>query len=381
MDLMNLKNNKVAFGASDSFADIRSMVKKLVDVLDAEQETDDNAKSWCTNENDKNSKSRSDLEASISSLETDIVSLTQDILTAEEARQQAEKNLAQNAETREKSIKERDEQHKVYEETVTELKKSQALLGQALVVLGKFYDWLSRKNGPHTYKFHRGVDSSGSNIERLPGATVSELEAACSKNPECGGFNTSGWLKSSLASEADWYAWGSTDTDGLYVKTYTSTSSLIEDSLALKDAPEKLSDSYSAQSTGGNKVVSLLQALQTQVESAATAAVKGEEDAVTSFGSEMSQLDAQDAGYRETEAQQQKAAADKTELKLLRTEALEKAKGELSALNEYVEHLAPNCGFVIANYDERKARRSDERSSLKEAVTVLDDLQAKSNIY
>jgi len=184
-----------------------------------------------------------------------------------------------------------------------------------------------------------------------------------------------------LASEADWYAWGSTDTDGLYVKTYTSTSSLIEDSLALKDAPEKLSDSYSAQSTGGNKVVSLLQDLQTQLESAATAAVKGEEDAVTSFGSEMSQLDAQDAGYRETEAQQQKAAADKTELKLLRTEALEKAKGELSALNEYVEHLAPNCGFVIANYDERKARRSDERSSLKEAVTVLDDLQAKSNIY
>merc|ERR1719191_1468387 len=66
-----------------------------------------------------------------------------------------------------------------------------------------------------TYEEHAGKDSGGGNLERLEGLSVEELEKACSEKPECVGFNSAGWLKSTLAESDQWYDW---EEGTLYVK-------------------------------------------------------------------------------------------------------------------------------------------------------------------
>merc|ERR1719335_2105645 len=87
---------------------------------------------------------------------------------------------------------------------------------KATAVLTKFYDWLKAKTGPHHYDKTEGKDSGGSNIKRIPEASVEELEEACSADPACAGFNTMGWMKAAIDPEEKWYA-----AEGdLYVKVY-----------------------------------------------------------------------------------------------------------------------------------------------------------------
>merc|ERR1719326_2282108 len=53
----------------------------------------------------------------------------------------------------------------------------------------------------------------------MPESSVEELETACSEDPTCAGFSTSGWLKSKIDAEDKWY---DVDDDTLYVKEYDS---------------------------------------------------------------------------------------------------------------------------------------------------------------
>merc|ERR1712146_859839 len=51
-----------------------------------------------------------------------------------------------------------------------------------------------------------GERTLGSNIKRIPEATVEEMEEACSADPGCAGFNTMGWMKAAIDPEDKWYA-------------------------------------------------------------------------------------------------------------------------------------------------------------------------------
>ena len=56
---------------------------------------------------------------------------------------------------------------------------------------------------------HDGKDA-GKGLKQLTEASVEDLEKACSEDPNCVAFSTSGWLKSSIpAEESEWYDLGS----------------------------------------------------------------------------------------------------------------------------------------------------------------------------
>jgi hypothetical protein len=68
------------------------------------------------------------------------------------------------------------------------------------------------------YKFYRGQDSFGKDIEYYMGLTSTGLKEISDNNPKCKGFNTLGWLKHTISSKlCNLYGNRNLD-DGLYVK-------------------------------------------------------------------------------------------------------------------------------------------------------------------
>merc|ERR1719156_423698 len=107
--------------------------------------------------------------------------------------------LAQNQEDQADEVADRAKENAAYQKNVHNLVAAQKILTKATKVLQKFYDWLHAKTGPHHYEKKEGKDSGGSNIKRIPEAGPDALEAACSAEPSCAGFNTDGYLKSEIA--------------------------------------------------------------------------------------------------------------------------------------------------------------------------------------
>merc|ERR1719262_1678108 len=112
-----------------------------------------------------------------------------------------EADLATNQKDQADQIEERAAANGAYQKNVHNLVEAEKILTKATAVLTKFYDWLKAKTGPHHYDKKAGKDSGGSNIRRIPEASVADLEDACSEDPACVGFNTDGWLKSAIQDE------------------------------------------------------------------------------------------------------------------------------------------------------------------------------------
>lgn len=68
----------------------------------------------------------------------------------------------------------------------------------------------------HKYKFYPAIDSSGGDIEMLLTADVEEMGRICNEIPDAVGFNSNGWLKSSLKSDI-------TEWDLYDIKTFYGT--------------------------------------------------------------------------------------------------------------------------------------------------------------
>ena len=77
--------------------------------------------------------------------------------------------------------------------------------------LGVFND-----KGP-TYAFTAGKDSSGGDIQHVSGS-LDELKKWCTEEPECKGFNSSGWMKKSVQPETAWSTWTTDPAKGFYRK-------------------------------------------------------------------------------------------------------------------------------------------------------------------
>lgn len=74
-------------------------------------------------------------------------------------------------------------------------------------------------NAPN-YSFCQGEDSGGNDIgnqstlyDNVPG-----LVSYCDSLPNCAGFNTNAWVKSSILPQAQWSKWTTDPSKGLYVK-------------------------------------------------------------------------------------------------------------------------------------------------------------------
>ena len=55
-------------------------------------------------------------------------------------------------------------------------------------------------------------------LVHLEGKTVDELKTFCSNDPSCLGFNTKGWVKTSLLPKFKWNYWTSDPSKGFYLK-------------------------------------------------------------------------------------------------------------------------------------------------------------------
>merc|ERR1719243_26397 len=124
--------------------------------------------------------------------------------------------LAENQKDQADQIADRSSENAAYQKNIHNLVEAEKILTKATKVLTKFYDWLHAKTGPHHYEKKEGKDSGGGNLKRIPEASVSDLEEACSADPSCAGFNTDGYLKSEIAPEDKWFA----SKGDLYVKEF-----------------------------------------------------------------------------------------------------------------------------------------------------------------
>lgn len=70
------------------------------------------------------------------------------------------------------------------------------------------------------YSFHQGQDSPNGNIGNQADLVnnTTGLAKYCDSMPNCTGFNTNGWVKSSIKPESEWTRWTEDKSKGLFVK-------------------------------------------------------------------------------------------------------------------------------------------------------------------
>merc|ERR1719375_321223 len=169
------------------FKKVLEMINKTITIIEAEEADDVRKKDTCIEEQETNEKNKLDKEVDIQTLESNIDSIEVAIEGTKESIELATEDLGLNRDSQKSTTATRTSAHAVFTETLSNCEDEEKA----------------------------GKDAGGGNMERLEGLSVEELEAACSEKPECVGFNTAGWLKSSLGEESSWYDW---DGGSLYVK-------------------------------------------------------------------------------------------------------------------------------------------------------------------
>jgi hypothetical protein len=199
-----------------------------------------------------NKKSKEEYEAEIESLEAQIDQLISDIEDDYKPKlADANTALAECKKTQAEKTAERNEENEFYAEDVKNLVEAQRLLDSALTTLKKFYDFLHAKQGKHHYEPEMGTNSKGGGFKKThivvrSGAPdyedrVAELKELCSKETECVGFDTQGWLKNDIGET--YQAAGS----DLYVKVFDEENkSAIVSSYTFNDSSSALCASSSS---------------------------------------------------------------------------------------------------------------------------------------
>jgi len=199
-------------------------------------------------------------------------------------------------------------------------------------------------------------------MERLAGKSIEELEEACSADPGCVGFNSAGWLKSSLAPEEEWYAW---DGGDLYVKEL----SLLQ--MGAQDEPDSGPELNSGQGESGNQAVEMLKFILGETKKEKEAAIETEAEAQGDFESSMQALTAAEEDLKKN-IEQYKLALATTEKQLEEAkEDLATTTKEHAAIVRYLAEIEPGCTFIQTNYETRKSNREAEKTALEGAIDLL----------
>merc|ERR1719163_2347608 len=208
---------RIAMAISDGnpFKKVLEMINKTIGIIEAEEKDDVEKKETCIEEQTTNEKNRDDKEADIQTLEANINDLEVAIEGTKESITLATEDLGLNRDSQASTTATRTDAHAVFTETLSNCEDAEKILAKATEVLQKYYAFLHSHNAEKSYEEKAGKDSGGGNLERLAGKSVEELEEICSEKPECVGFTSEGWLKSSLAEPGDWYDW---DGGDLYIK-------------------------------------------------------------------------------------------------------------------------------------------------------------------
>jgi len=367
---------RVAMAISDGnpFKKVLEMINKTIGVIEAEEADDVKKKDTCAEEQETNEKNKADKEVDIQTLESNIDSIEVAIEGTKESIELATEDLGLNRDSQKSTTATRTSAHAVFTETLSNCEDAEKILAKAIEVLDEYYAFLHSHNAEKTYEEKAGKDAGGGNMERLEGLSVEELEAACSEKPECVGFNTAGWLKSSLGEESSWYDW---DGGSLYVKmlngvpAYESPTKLIQMS---RDEPlegEPTEEFSSGQGESGNKAIDMLNFIAGETKTEKENAIKDEQANQMAYESEMQALTASETTLLENidtyklDLASQEKQLEETKEDLATTEA------EHTAIVKYLAEIEPGCEFIKANYETRKQNREAEISALNEASSLL----------
>merc|ERR1719428_2267593 len=158
------------------------MIREVITQLDKEEEDDVTKKDWCEVEQSEN---KADKESDMSTLQTNINAYEEAVEASKSNIELANEDLQSNRESQESEAAMRKEAHQDFQGNLANLQDAEAILKKAVEVLSKYYDWLKRATGAHSYEKKAGKDSGGGNLERLAGKSIEELEEACSARPDC----------------------------------------------------------------------------------------------------------------------------------------------------------------------------------------------------
>jgi len=367
---------RIAMMISDGnpFKKVLEMINKTVGIIEAEEADDVLKKDTCIEEQEANEKAKSDKEKDISTLEANINDLEVAITGTKESIALATDDLAMNRDSQASTTKTRKDSHAVFTETLSNCEDAEKILAKAIEVLKSYYEFLHSHNAEKTYEEKAGKDSGGGNMERLEGLSVTELEEACSEKPECMGFNSAGWLKSSLAPSEEWYDW---DGGSLFVKmlngvpaTEAATKLLqMNNKQPLEGEPD--GEFSSGQGESGNKAIDMLVFIAGETKAEKEQSIADEQSTQMAFESEMQALTGAETTLLEN-IDTYKLDLATQEKQLEETiEDLTTTKDEHAAIVKYLAEIEPGCEFIKANYETRKQNREAEISALNEASELL----------
>jgi len=365
--------------AGNPLKKVEDEVNGMIEIIAKEEQADLEQKDWCDSERTSNDEQKGDKETSINTLNGKATELTDSIENEETGLKhmlaEEEATLAQNQKDQAEEIEDRAAENGAYQKNSANLAKAEVILEKATKVLKKFYDWLHAKQGPHHYEEKTGKDSGGANIKRIAGASVTDLEEACSADPACVGFNSGGWLKSALEPEEKWYE----SPGDLYVKVYDAESPVL---LQRKEDPappetwEAEGDeggAYKGQTEKGSSAVNMLEFITQETKAEHKAAHDSEAAAQAAFEDTMTDLKSQEGSSMDTIADLKEQLAEK-EKQLAETNVdLAKTLKEHKAIEKYLLKIKPGCDFITTNIEMRREMRAGETEALHSAINTLKE--------
>jgi len=365
---MRLARIASALTATNPFGKVLEMIRKTIDVIAAEGKADEDKHAWCDTEQTTNTANKEDKEADMGTLEGNIGQLDISITDIKENIKLATEDLAANRETQKDTTETRKGRNELFHENLKNLQDAQRILAKAIDVLTKYYAFLHSHNAEKSYTEHAGKDSGGANLERLAGKSQTELEEACSANPECAGFNSAGWLKSSIAPEAEWYDW---DGGSLYVKQL----SFVQTDQPVEGEPETFDDT-SGQSEKGNEAIEMLQFIEKESKQELSDTIDTEKKEQGDFEGQMTALTTAEAELQESIGSYQLDLANTEKQREQAHEDLATTTKDHKAIVEYLASIEPGCTFIQTNIESRKQNREAETTALNEAITLLEGTPA-----
>merc|ERR1719487_2602367 len=365
---------RIAMAISDGnpFKKVLEMINKTIGVIEAEEADDVQKKETCIEEQETNEKNKLDKETDIQTLESNIDALEVAIEGTKESITLATEDLGLNRDSQKSTTATRTDAHAVFTETLSNCEDAEKILAKAIEVLKKYYEFLHSHNAEKSYEEKAGKDSGGGNLERLEGLSVEELEKACSEKAECVGFNSAGWLKSSLAEPSEWYDW---DGGSLYVKMLNGVpatdkpTQLLQTKQPLEGEPD--SEFSSGQGESGNKAIDMLVFIAGETKAEKENAIENEQASQMAYESEMQALTAAETTLLENIDTYKLDLANQEKQLEETKEDLNTTVAEHAAIVKYLAEIEPGCEFIKANYETRKQNREAEISALKEASSLL----------
>jgi len=367
---------RIAMAISDGnpFKKVLEMINKTISIIEAEGEDDVKKRDTCVEEQTTNEENKGFKEKDMQTLEANINALDVAIEGTKESISLATDDLALNRDSQASTTKTRTDAHAVFTETLSNCEDAEKILAKAIEVLQKYYAFLHSHNAEKTYEEKPGKDSGGGNMERLEGLSVSELEEACSEKPECMGFNSAGWLKSSIDSEDKWYDW---EEGSLYVKMLNgvpaseAATKLLQMSQKQPLEGEPTEEFSSGQGESGNKAIDMLVFIAGETKAEKHNAIEDEKANQMAYESEMQALTASETTLLENiDTYKLDLATQEKQLEETK-EDLATTTAEHAAIVKYLAEIEPGCEFIKANIDTRSANRDAEISALNEASTLL----------